>query len=103
MPASSARWMARTPPSSSRVSYQPANAMAPSAIAPTRTSPWPSLRVSIMVPPLLGRPYTPGEREATATKQRCFSSLPENRVLGDELGARAGQIGDEAARDAGGP
>ncbi len=29
--------------------------------------------------------------------------LPENRVLGEELGTRAGQIGDEAARDAGGP
>jgi hypothetical protein len=29
--------------------------------------------------------------------------LPEKRVRGDELGTRAGQIGDEAARDAGGP
>lgn len=42
-----------------------------------------------MVPPLLGRPYTPGEREATATSRRpetiVVDAMNSREDLGDRL------------------
>lgn len=103
IPSSTAPRMARSPASSSLAPYQPAKAMAPSATAPTRSSPWPSLRVSIIlppgsVPPTRAPPARPGIRDGELVPPPGHRSddparaVESVRALAERLAPRADAI-----------